>query len=83
MRAGLIPSRALQERRIIHDRTQTNKNGEDGKSFIETRWCYGFFARLTAAFRCLVCLNNHSFIFRKNHVSFINYYEIFNLSTRS
>uniref|UniRef100_A0A6P7F041 MAGUK p55 subfamily member 7 isoform X1 n=1 Tax=Diabrotica virgifera virgifera TaxID=50390 RepID=A0A6P7F041_DIAVI len=30
MRAGLIPSRALQERRIIHDRTQTNKNGEDG-----------------------------------------------------
>ncbi|CAG9857999.1 unnamed protein product [Phyllotreta striolata] len=29
MRAGLIPSRALQERRIIHDRTQTDKN-EDG-----------------------------------------------------
>ncbi|XP_028128231.1 MAGUK p55 subfamily member 7 isoform X1 [Diabrotica virgifera virgifera] len=32
MRAGLIPSRALQERRIIHDRTQTNKNGEDAEN---------------------------------------------------
>ncbi|XP_057654328.1 MAGUK p55 subfamily member 7 isoform X2 [Diorhabda carinulata] len=29
MRAGLIPSRALQERRIIHVRTQAVKNGED------------------------------------------------------
>lgn len=27
-RAGLIPSRALQERRIIHDRTQKDSNGE-------------------------------------------------------
>lgn len=31
MRAGLIPSRALQERRIIHDRTQAAKDGDDGK----------------------------------------------------
>jgi hypothetical protein len=31
MRAGLIPSRALQERRIIHDRTQSAKDGDDGK----------------------------------------------------
>ncbi|KAF4531984.1 hypothetical protein B566_EDAN006529 [Ephemera danica] len=32
MRAGLIPSRALQERRIIHERTQREKPlGEDGK----------------------------------------------------
>ncbi|CAH1372368.1 hypothetical protein MTP99_013859 [Tenebrio molitor] len=30
MRAGLIPSRALQERRIIHDRTQSAKDGDDG-----------------------------------------------------
>ncbi|CAH1169752.1 unnamed protein product [Phaedon cochleariae] len=29
MRAGLIPSRALQERRIIHDRSQVSKNGEE------------------------------------------------------
>ncbi|XP_068918261.1 MAGUK p55 subfamily member 7 isoform X5 [Tenebrio molitor] len=29
MRAGLIPSRALQERRIIHDRTQSAKDGDD------------------------------------------------------
>ncbi|XP_044269019.1 MAGUK p55 subfamily member 7 isoform X4 [Tribolium madens] len=29
MRAGLIPSRALQERRIIHDRTQAAKDGDD------------------------------------------------------
>lgn len=27
-RAGLIPSRALQERRIIHERTQKEPNGE-------------------------------------------------------
>ncbi|XP_056636431.1 MAGUK p55 subfamily member 7 isoform X3 [Diorhabda sublineata] len=32
MRAGLIPSRALQERRIIHDRTQAVKNGEDAEN---------------------------------------------------
>ncbi|KAJ3660465.1 hypothetical protein Zmor_004914 [Zophobas morio] len=30
MRAGLIPSRALQERRIIHERTQTSQDGDDG-----------------------------------------------------
>lgn len=29
MRAGLIPSRALQERRIIHDRTQSLKDEKD------------------------------------------------------
>ncbi|XP_046391170.1 MAGUK p55 subfamily member 7 isoform X5 [Ischnura elegans] len=29
MRAGLIPSRALQERRIIHERTAKDKTGED------------------------------------------------------
>ncbi|XP_063910296.1 MAGUK p55 subfamily member 7 isoform X5 [Zophobas morio] len=29
MRAGLIPSRALQERRIIHERTQTSQDGDD------------------------------------------------------
>lgn len=29
MRAGLIPSRALQERRIIHERTTKDKTGED------------------------------------------------------
>lgn len=28
MRAGLIPSRALQERKIIHERTQGEKNNE-------------------------------------------------------
>lgn len=30
-RAGLIPSRALQERRILHERTQKEPNG-DAKS---------------------------------------------------
>lgn len=30
MRAGLIPSRALQERRIIHDRTQSQTESENG-----------------------------------------------------
>lgn len=30
MRAGLIPSRALQERRIIHDRTQKQHEGDEG-----------------------------------------------------
>lgn len=30
-RAGLIPSRALQERRIIHERNQTQTNGESEK----------------------------------------------------
>ncbi|XP_046997330.1 MAGUK p55 subfamily member 7 isoform X9 [Schistocerca americana] len=29
MRAGLIPSRALQERRIIHERTQKEKSGDE------------------------------------------------------
>ncbi|XP_068918262.1 MAGUK p55 subfamily member 7 isoform X6 [Tenebrio molitor] len=32
MRAGLIPSRALQERRIIHDRTQSAKDGDDAEN---------------------------------------------------
>lgn len=31
MRAGLIPSRALQERRIIHERTQTGKEEDESK----------------------------------------------------
>ncbi|XP_037902648.1 MAGUK p55 subfamily member 7 isoform X2 [Hermetia illucens] len=31
-RAGLIPSRALQERRIIHERTQKEANNQDAKS---------------------------------------------------
>lgn len=33
MRAGLIPSRALQERRIIHERTQKGKpeGSDEGK----------------------------------------------------
>ncbi|XP_049814250.1 MAGUK p55 subfamily member 7 isoform X3 [Schistocerca nitens] len=31
MRAGLIPSRALQERRIIHERTQKEKSGDESK----------------------------------------------------
>ncbi|KAF2883399.1 hypothetical protein ILUMI_22774 [Ignelater luminosus] len=30
MRAGLIPSRALQERRIIHERTQAQKDNDNG-----------------------------------------------------
>lgn len=30
MRAGLIPSRALQERRILHERTQVDKNNAEG-----------------------------------------------------
>ncbi|XP_066991066.1 MAGUK p55 subfamily member 7 isoform X2 [Anabrus simplex] len=30
MRAGLIPSRALQERRILHERTQEEKTGDEG-----------------------------------------------------
>ncbi|PNF13999.1 MAGUK p55 subfamily member 7 [Cryptotermes secundus] len=30
MRAGLIPSRALQERRILHERTQQDKTSEEG-----------------------------------------------------
>lgn len=32
MRAGLIPSRALQERRIIHDRTQAEAENGIGES---------------------------------------------------
>ncbi|XP_037902650.1 MAGUK p55 subfamily member 7 isoform X4 [Hermetia illucens] len=31
-RAGLIPSRALQERRIIHERTQKEANNQDAKT---------------------------------------------------
>jgi hypothetical protein len=31
MRAGLIPSRALQERRILHERTQQDKSSEEGE----------------------------------------------------
>lgn len=34
MRAGLIPSRALQERRIIHERTQAQKDNDNGKLFV-------------------------------------------------
>lgn len=30
MRAGLIPSRALQERRILHERSQTDKTKDEG-----------------------------------------------------
>lgn len=30
MRAGLIPSRALQERRIIHERTQPQSDHDEG-----------------------------------------------------
>ncbi|XP_069679154.1 MAGUK p55 subfamily member 7 isoform X5 [Periplaneta americana] len=32
MRAGLIPSRALQERRILHERTQQDKTGEEAEN---------------------------------------------------
>ncbi|XP_046997328.1 MAGUK p55 subfamily member 7 isoform X7 [Schistocerca americana] len=35
MRAGLIPSRALQERRIIHERTQKEKSGDESKIMTE------------------------------------------------
>lgn len=35
MRAGLIPSRALQERRIIYERTQSEKNAEERKSYFK------------------------------------------------
>lgn len=31
MRAGLIPSRALQERRILHERSQQDKKTEEGE----------------------------------------------------
>ena len=31
MRAGLIPSRALQERRIVHDRNEKNPDSTDGE----------------------------------------------------
>ena len=31
MRAGLIPSRALQERRIVHDRNEKNPDSADGE----------------------------------------------------
>lgn len=30
MRAGLIPSRALQERRILHERATIQKDSEEG-----------------------------------------------------
>ncbi|XP_019876677.1 MAGUK p55 subfamily member 7 isoform X4 [Aethina tumida] len=33
MRAGLIPSRALQERRIIHERTQVDNEGAENDDF--------------------------------------------------
>jgi hypothetical protein len=36
MRAGLIPSRALQERRILHERTQQDKTTEEGE--IRVQW---------------------------------------------
>lgn len=36
MRAGLIPSRALQERRILHERTQQDKTSEEGE--IRDQW---------------------------------------------
>ncbi|XP_066991068.1 MAGUK p55 subfamily member 7 isoform X3 [Anabrus simplex] len=32
MRAGLIPSRALQERRILHERTQEEKTGDEAEN---------------------------------------------------
>lgn len=35
-RAGLIPSRALQERRIIHERNQNQTNGESKRKFLES-----------------------------------------------
>ena len=39
-RAGLIPSRALQERRITHERSQTVKevNGSESKSKNKSFW---------------------------------------------
>ncbi|XP_069679149.1 MAGUK p55 subfamily member 7 isoform X1 [Periplaneta americana] len=40
MRAGLIPSRALQERRILHERTQQDKTGEEG-SHSDVVWSLG------------------------------------------
>lgn len=46
MRAGLIPSRALQERRIIHERTQAdneNGNGELKKGYITVFYCLAGF----------------------------------------
>lgn len=36
MRAGLIPSRALQERRILHERAQEEKNSKEGMSLFYT-----------------------------------------------
>lgn len=38
MRAGLIPSRALQERRIIHERTQSETD-EDGMFVTRIHLC--------------------------------------------
>ncbi|XP_075228988.1 protein PALS1-like isoform X1 [Lycorma delicatula] len=37
MRAGLIPSRALQERRILHERTQVDKNNAEEEGCVGTR----------------------------------------------
>ena len=35
MRAGLIPSRALQERRIVHERNERNGDGDGNIQFLE------------------------------------------------
>lgn len=42
-RAGLIPSRALQERRIIHERTQKEANNQDAKSKLPLKWSQSVF----------------------------------------
>ena len=42
MRAGLIPSRALQERRIVHERNERNGDGDGNIQFLE---------KLTSRFR--------------------------------
>ncbi|KAK6627468.1 hypothetical protein RUM44_009945 [Polyplax serrata] len=39
MRAGLIPSRALQERRILHERSQTDKTKEEALTSIPLSGC--------------------------------------------
>lgn len=48
MRAGLIPSRALQERRIIHERAQV-EGIEDGKLMIGFELGLAFALRLVHA----------------------------------
>ena len=35
MRSGLIPSRALQERRIVHERNERNGDGDGNIQFLE------------------------------------------------